>query len=78
MFHCLFLLEYADIVNFHCYREGILVDTLGTAPVTAPGEVEDDVEGISIRPVVAPQPTVVVGELLLAVEYTCRTYIQQR
>lgn len=38
------LLENADVVHFHCGRERVFVDTLSTAPVASPCEVEDEVE----------------------------------
>ena len=56
----LFLLEYAHVVHFHSQRKFALVNTLLTAPVATPSEVEDDVEGVVVGPVVATQATVVV------------------
>ena len=39
-----------------------------SAPVSTPCEVEDDIEGIVIGPVVTTQTTIVIAELLLAVD----------
>ena len=64
----LFLLEYAHVIHLHCDRQRVLVNALCATPVTTPSEVEDDVEGVIIGPVVAAQATVVVGQLKFAVD----------
>ena len=48
----LWFLIYADVIHFHSNRKGILVNAFLAAPVTAPGQVQDDVEGVVEGPLV--------------------------
>ena len=46
----LIFLEDADVVDLHYGRKSCFVHALRTAPGTAPGEVQSDVEGLVERP----------------------------
>ena len=46
----LFFLEYSHVIYLHLNREGAFVNTLHTAPITAPSQVEDNIEWFIERP----------------------------
>ena len=58
----------ANVVDEHLLRPRVRVDPLGSAPVAADGEVEDDVEVLVVRPAVVARVRIVVGEVRVAVD----------
>ena len=46
----LFFLEYSHVIHFHLNREGAFVNILHAAPITAPSQVEDNIEWFIERP----------------------------
>ena len=53
MFLMLFIflsLEYSHVIHFHLNWEGAFVNTLHAAPITAPSQVEDNIEWFIERP----------------------------
>ena len=59
--HRLFLLEHSHVVNLHCSRKTTLVETLLSAPCSAPSKIEDGIEGCIKRPRILTRTVVVVG-----------------
>ena len=56
------------VIYKHLCGESIHIDALLSTPVTAPGEIQDDVEGRIIWPVVTSQTAIGVIQLFLAID----------